>query len=190
MQRTTILSLVAMAVAWTSTAIAAADSAATARRGDQYHLATAKTQNIHANDHARLLGKYAATSDEPVPSAVVKHHLGAIRANAQLAAKSYDKLSAAAKQNPMVSKQLAEINARLAKVNQLVDELEAQSKREAVESKAVIAKTNALSQELKATHLANKALDQAFLQGEQQNVQFSDPDSSDYYFTGEGHFID
>jgi NifU-like protein involved in Fe-S cluster formation len=90
----------------------------------------------------------------------------------------------------MVSKQLAEINARLAKVNQLVDELEAQSKREAVESKAVIAKTNALSQELKATHLANKALDQAFLQGEQQNVQFSDPDSSDYYFTGEGHFID
>jgi hypothetical protein len=190
MHRIILLALVAFAVARTASTLLAADSAATARRGDHYHLATAKTQNIHANDHVRLLGKYAAASVEPVPAAVVKHHLDAIRANTQLAGKAYGKLSSAAKQDPAVSKQLAEINARLAKVNELVEQLETQSKDEAVESKAVIAKTIALSQELKATHQANKAIDQAFLQDEQQEEQFTDTDSSDYYFTGEGHFID
>jgi hypothetical protein len=190
MHRIIISAVIAFAVAWTASTLLAADAAATARRGDHYYVATAKTQNIHANDHVRLLGKYAAASVEPVPAAVVKHHLDAIRANTQLAGKAYGKLSTPAKQNLAVSKQLAEINARLAKVNELVDQLEKQSKDEAIESKAVIAKTNALSQELRATHLANKAIDQAFVQDEQQAEQFTNPDSSDYYFTGEGHFID
>jgi hypothetical protein len=182
--------MVVLAFGFISPALLAADSPAAARRGDHYQLATAKTQNIHANDHARLLAKYAAASNEPVPSDVVNHHLAAIRANTELAAKSYGKLSAATKQDAVVSKQLAEINARLAKVNELVSQLEAQSKQEATESKAIIAKTNALSQEFKATHVASKAIDRAFVQAAQQDESFSDRDSSDYYFTGEGHFID
>ncbi len=179
-------------VATTGVALAA-DTTASSVRGDQYYLATAKTHNMHANDHARLLGKYAAASDEPVPGSVIKEHVAAIRANTELAKESYDRLSAAAKKNPVVSKQLAEINSRLSKVDDLVDQLEAQSKHESTESKDVIAMTNALSKEMKATHLASKGIDQALIQADEsseQAAQFDNTQSPDYFFTGEGHFLD
>jgi len=171
----------------------AAGTMAPTVRGDQYHMATAKTHNIHAHDYARLLSKYAAASDEPVPGAVIKEHVDAIRANTKLARESYNRLSADTKKDQRVSKQLAEISARLAKADELIEQLEAQSKQESIESKAVIAKVDALSMELKATHMANKVIDQAFIQSAQREVQsdqFSNRQSYDYYFTGEGHFID
>ncbi len=173
-----------------SPVLRAADGVAPTLRGDQYNLAAAKTQNIHANDQVRLLGKYAAASEQPVPGAVIKEHAVAIRANTEQARKSYYQLSTAARKNPVISKQLAEIDARLAKVTSLLDELDVQSKQELTASKAVIAKTNALSQELKATHLASKVIDQVFFKPTQRNSQFSSLQSADYYFTGEGHFID
>ena len=166
------------------------EAVATTRRGDQYYLAVAKTQNMHAHDHARLLGKYAAATNEPVPAAIIKEHVAAIRANTELARKSFDRMSATAKNDPAVSKELTEINQRLTKVNELVDQLETQSKQDDTDAKEVMSKANALSQELKATHLASKAIDQVFLQGAQSDNQFSDPQSPDYFFTGEGHFLD
>ncbi len=173
--------------------VLAADALSPTVRGDQYLVAAAKTYNMHANDHARLLGKYAAASDKPVAGAVIKNHVDAIRANTNMAKNLYDRLSSTAKNDPLVSKQLAAINARLAKVNELVDQLEAQSKEESTESKDVIAKTDALSQELKATHMASKAIDNSLMQAAQSELQsdeFADRQSSDYFSTGEGHFLD
>jgi hypothetical protein len=189
----TIVTVLAVCLAFATSAALAADTPSTTRRGDQYHLAAAKTKNIHAHDHARLLGKYAAASDEPVPAAIVKEHAAAIRANAQQARKSYQALSAGAAKDPAVARQLEEINKRLNKVDELVERLESQSKRDSAASRAVIAETKAISQELKATHDASKEIDQAFADAAQEEraaSQFDNRQSPDYYFTGEGHFID
>ncbi len=194
MKRVTVISAIAtLILVGIVASLPAAGPVSPTVRGDQYHIATAKTHNIHANDHARLLSKYAEASDEPVPGAVIKAHVDAIRADTELARQSYNRLSVGTQEEHLVSMQLAEISARLAKVDELIEQLEAQSEQETSESQAVIAKVNALSTELKAAHAANKAIEQVFIETAQREVrseQFSNRQSSDYYFTGEGHFID
>ncbi|REK09011.1 MAG: hypothetical protein DWQ37_19310 [Planctomycetota bacterium] len=159
-------------------------------RGDRYHAATAKTHSMHARDHARLLNKYAAAADAPVSSSVLKKHLAAIRENMKEAGSTYSKLSAASKSDPSVKQQLDEITKRLDNVNKLVGQLEERSKQEAVDSKLVIDQTNDMAKEIKASHAANSAVDQAVVEAAQRRSQFYNPKSPNYYFTGEGHFID
>ena len=89
-----------------------------------------------------------------------------------------------------VAAQLAEIQKRLAEVSKKVDELETDKDAEA---KVIEEATTDISADLKATHDASKVIDAALtaqLQGQDQSDEFSDRQSSDYYFTGEGHFID
>jgi hypothetical protein len=191
----TLIALLAIAVAAQQTS--ADQPTGAALRGDHYQLAAAKTYNMHAHDHARLLGKYAAAAAEPIPSAVIKQHAAAIRTNTDLARKSFAGLSAASRKDPAVSKQLAEIDKRLAKLNQLIGLLDAQSKRNTTETQVIKTETDAIAQELKATHTASKAIDQALLRAAGRvanriapDRQFDDSQSPDYYFTGEGHFLD
>ncbi len=167
---------------------APADDAA--KRAEQYQVAAGKTYNMHANDHARILGKYARATGKPVPQDVVREHTKAIRSNVAQAAQAYKKLAAAAGDSPKVAAQLAEIEKRLAQVSKKVDELETDKDAEA---KVIEDATSDISADLKATHDASKVIDAALtaqLQSQDQSDEFSDRQSSDYYFTGEGHFID
>lgn len=167
---------------------APADDAA--KRAEQYQVAAGKTYNMHANDHARILGKYAKATGKPVPQEVVREHTKAIRSNVAQAAQAYKKLAASAGDSPQVAAQLAEIQKRLAEVTKKVDELETEKDAEA---KAIEEATTDISADLRATHDASKAIDAALtaqLQGQDQADEFADRQSSDYYFTGEGHFID
>jgi cell pole-organizing protein PopZ len=166
------------------------DSPNPGQRGDAYQLAAGKTYNMHAHDHARLLGKFAAAAEHPVSSDVLAPHLASIRANADAAQKAYKRMSARAKNDPQLKNQLAEIEQRLTKVSQLVNQLEVQSAKQNVEAIAVLDRTNAISRELKQTHLASKQIDRMFGAAIQTGGDFSDRDSDSYYFTGEGHFID
>jgi len=167
---------------------APADDAA--KRAEQYQVAAGKTYNMHANDHARMLGKYAKATGQPVPQEVIAEHTKAIRANVAQAAQAYKKLASSAGDNPQVAAQLAEIQKRLAQVSQKVSELESDKDAEA---KMVEEATTDISADLKATHDASKAIDAALtaqLQTTDSDDEFRDRQSSDYYFTGEGHFID
>lgn len=168
--------------------IAPADDAA--KRAEQYQVAAGKTYNMHANDHARILGKYAKATGKPVPKAVVAEHTKAIRSNVTQAQQAYKKLATAAGDNPQLAAQLAEIQKRLAAVSKKVDELESDNDAEA---KDIVNATMDISADLKATHDASKAIDAAIaaqLQTDDQQEEFADRQSSDYYFTGEGHFLD
>ena len=167
---------------------APADDAA--KRAEQYQVAAGKTYNMHANDHARILGKYAKATGKPVPQAVVREHTKAIRANVAQAALAYKNLASSAGGSPQVSAQLAEIQKRLAEVTKKVDSLEAENDAEA---KVIVDATTDISADLKATHDASKVIDAAIseqLQGQDQSDEFADRQASDYYFTGEGHFLD
>lgn len=168
----------------------AADQPPSSARGDQYQMATAKTHSLHARDHARLLNKYAAASDEPVPASVIQKHLAAIRENTEQARKTYAKLSDATKNDATIKQRLTEISARLNNVNSLVDQLEKRSQQEAVESKMVIAQTNDIAKEIKASNEASSEVDQAVADAAEQNENFYNRQAPNYYFTGEGHFID
>jgi hypothetical protein len=160
------------------------------RRADQYYVAAAKTYNMHAHDHARMLGKYAAAADHPVPAEVVKEHTAAIGANVERARRSFAKLAHTAKPNPDLATQLAEIQKRLAAVTKQLSQLNASSAMEAVDQKLVLSQTAGISRGLQATHLASKKIDAALVQAADANAQFDDSQSDSYYFTGEGHFID
>ncbi len=164
-------------------------------RGSQYYVAAGKTYNIHAHDHVRMLGKYAVASDKPVPKGVIKEHVAAIRSNIKNALAAYTKLGDSAKDNPTVQKQLAEIQKHLASVSQQVSHLDDQATDEGVESKLVLSEATAMAKDLKATHDASKEIDTALAQAaenspQEQTARFDNLDSSNYYFTGEGHFID
>ncbi len=167
-----------------------ADDPSATKRTELYYVAAGKTYNMHANDHARMLGKYAAATGKPVPAEVVREHTAAIRANVANAQKAYAKLAEFAKTNPGVAKQLAEINKQLASVSQQVKGLESDNQ---ADSKLVLMATSAISQDLKTTHLASKEIDRALAASQaqaQQTSRFDNLDSQSYYFTGEGHFID
>ena len=181
--------LLALAIA-PATPDALADSAPTNKRADLYYVAAGKTYNMHANDHVRMLGKYAAATNEPVPADVVREHVTAIRNNLQSAKKAYSKLEASAKTNPTVAKELAEINKRLDSVGTQLSDLDSD---DAIDSKLVLTATQAISQDLKTTHLASKEIDKALAVSDADNAQttnFENLDAPSYYFTGEGHFID
>jgi cytochrome c556 len=160
------------------------------KRADHYYVSAGKTYNMHANDHARMLGKYAKASDKPVPAEVIKEHTAAIRANVVRAQKQFANLTTSAQANPDVAKQLAEIQKRLAQVTQKLDSLETSKDADA---KLVVSATDAITADLKATHDTSKAVDQALnnvVENEDSEAEFDNRDSSSYYFTGEGHFID
>jgi hypothetical protein len=159
-------------------------------RAEKYYVAAGKTYNMHAHDHARMLGKYAAAHDAPVPSEVVREHVQAIDANVARARQSYTKLNTAAKTNPAVAEQLAEIEKQLKSVTAQVNKLKSASNSDKAETKAILAETDAISKSLKATHDASKEIDQALTQAIENNEQFDNRQSDSYYFTGEGHFLD
>jgi cytochrome c556 len=161
-----------------------------ARRAELYQVAAAKTYNIHAHDHARILGKYAAVSDAPLPVDVVREHAVAIRTNVARAQQAYNKLAKSAAGNPKVLEQLAEVQKRLAAVTKQVAQLEAS---QATEAQTVRAATSTIATDLKATHEVSKEIDAALnlaQQNQDADENFDNPRSADYYFTGEGHFLD
>jgi hypothetical protein len=192
-QRLFVLSAVVCLLPLSSLAVAddsKDDKTVAHRRGDAYQLAAGKTHNIHANDHARLLGKYAAAAAHPVSQEVLTPHAAAIRVNVDAAQKAYSRIRNDGKSDPQMKAQLTEIQQRLTKVTELVNQLENQSAKQAVEAKTVLDRTNTISQELKQAHLASKKVDQIFGAAVQTGSDFTDRDSDSYYFTGEGHFID
>jgi hypothetical protein len=78
----------------------------------------------------------------------------------------------------------------LAQVTQKLDSLESSKDADA---KLVVSATDAITADLKATHDTSKAVDQALnnvIENEDSEAEFDNRDSSSYYFTGEGHFID
>ncbi len=149
------------------------------RQSGKYHLAAGKTYNMHAHDHARMLGKYAALG-KTVPSDVVKEHASAIRYDAQAAKRSFASLGKTAPNNPQLAKQLEQLQARLDRVTELTKKLEAQTSKNAAESKVVAAQSQEISELLRTNHTTAKAADS----------DFYDSDSDNYYSTGEGHFVD
>jgi hypothetical protein len=184
---TFVLTLCVLSMASNVGALEASDAS---KRADHYYVSAGKTYNMHANDHARMLRKYAKASDAPVPAEVIKEHTAAIRANVAHAQKQFAKLTASAQANPDVAKQLAEIQKHLMQVTQQVASLESAKNADA---KLVVSATDAITADLKATHETSKAVDQALnnvVENEDSSEQFADRDSSSYYFTGEGHFID
>lgn len=179
-----------LAVLVQAAALRADDTPAPSRRGDKYYVAAAKTYNIHANDHVRILNKYAAANGGKVSGEVIKEHTAEMRRNLESAKKAYAKISPQGKKNPNIAAQLTEVEQRLDKATALIDQLEAASAKDNAEAKQVMAQTAALSRELQATHKANKAIDQAVAQSLHSDDEFEDRQSDSYYFTGEGHFID
>ena len=83
----------------------------------------------------------------------------------------------AEKGNPEIVKHLTDVDKRLDKVLALVNQLEAQRNADA---KVLAAQTAAISAELKANNDAAQSIDS----------NFYNMDSSSYYSTGEGHFVD
>lgn len=148
---------------------------------DKYHLANAKAHDVHANDHAILLRKYAA-AHKSVPPEVLKEHTDALKFHLQSARRSYGKLSASAKSQKDLKnqaellKQIDLIDKRLTKINEMVKKLETES----AEASLVAAHSAAISRELMANRVANQSVDNDFY-----NMQ-----SWSYYEEGLGHFAD
>jgi hypothetical protein len=185
-----LLIVAGVALAWSASSALAQSKAETARRADQYYVAAGQTYNMHAHDHVRLLGKYAAAAAHPVPSDVVKEHTAAIRGNVERAGQSFARLDESAGKSPGMAAQLAEIKKRLAAVTTQLTRLNASSANERVDSRLVLSQTAAIAQDLKAAHLASKKIDSALAQSLEADEQFDNPQSNSYYFTGEGHFLD
>ncbi|HVC93122.1 MAG TPA: hypothetical protein VND64_05495, partial [Pirellulales bacterium] len=68
------------------------DANGKAEQGGAYHVAAGKTYNMQAQDHARMLQKYADLGDK-VPGDVVQDHAAAIRFNTKGAKKSFARLA-------------------------------------------------------------------------------------------------
>lgn len=169
---------------------AAAENVDSTRRAEQYYVAAGKTYNMHAHDHARMLGKYAAAANEPVPRDVVQEHADGIATNVEHARNSFAKLATAAKGDPTIKQQLAEIEKRLDQVTGQVARLKTESNDEAVDSQLLAKETAQITSDLKATHMAGKEIDNALAQQAESRDAFYNRNSPSYYFTGEGHFID
>lgn len=159
-------------------------------RTEQYYVAAGKTYNMHANDHARMLAKYAAASKKPVPSDVVREHVKAIEENLQHARDSFAKLSPMGQNDEKVGQQLSEIEKRLGMLTGQIDSLKKVAADEAVDSTMIAKETNQMMAHMKATHQAGKEIDSALAAQMESREKFYDPNASSYYFTGEGHFID
>jgi hypothetical protein len=172
-------SFVSLVLVLATTALAGDGPAADSLRGEKYQLALAKTYNMQAHDHARMLDKYAALG-ERVPADVVQEHAAAIRFNAKAARKSFARLGETAK-NPAIAGQLAQMQQRLNKVTELADRLEAQAAQEGSGEAQLIGSQSAeISRQLRANHVDARETDS----------NFYGSDSESYYFTGEGHFVD
>jgi uncharacterized membrane protein YccC len=157
----------------------ASDQDVKSRQGGKYHVTAGRIHNMHANDHARMLRKYAALGDK-VPSDVVQEHAAAIRSSTEAATKSFARLGKTAGDNAALAKQVAQLQKRLDKVSLVLKQLEAQSAGSAADSKMVTARTNEISQHLRANHNDLRTIDN----------DFYDSDSDAYYETGEGHLVD
>jgi len=158
-----------------ATAKAQAASGDQATRNAKYRLAMAKAHTVHANDHIRMLNKYAALHQD-VPAEVVQEHADTAKYHIQAAKSSYAKLREHAKGQPDVTKQLDAIDARMAKLSAMVDKLQAENKQ----AETVLAHTAAISAQLKQAHDANADVED----------NFYNMDSSSYYTDGLGHFVD
>jgi hypothetical protein len=147
----------------------------------KYHLAIAKTHTVHANDNALLLKKYAA-GHKTVPDDVVKEHTGAMKYHLNAARKAYASLAKTAKtdggpkKQADLAKELSTIDARLAKINDMVKKLETQTSA----ADQVAAESAKISAELANSRAATQAVDN----------NFYNMSSSDYYEDGLGHFVD
>lgn len=147
----------------------------------KYHLAIAKTHTVHANDNAILLKKYA-TSHKKISEDVVKEHTGAMTYHLNAARKSYANLAKAAKaeadpkKHDALMKELTTIDARLAKINDMVKKLETQT----TVADRVAADSAKISAELATSRAASQAVDN----------NFYNMSSSNYYEDGLGHFVD
>ncbi|HXT59535.1 MAG TPA: hypothetical protein VN699_12920 [Pirellulales bacterium] len=172
-------SLIALVLVLATAALADDGRGGDSLRGEKYQLALAKTYNMQAHDHARMLDKYAALG-ERVPADVVKEHAAAIRFNANAARKSFAKLGETAN-NPALAGQFAQMQQRLNKVTELADRLEAQVEQEGSgESQLVGSQSAEISRQLRANHV----------DAQEADGNFYGSDSESYYFTGEGHFVD
>ncbi len=146
-----------------------------ATRSAKYRLAMAKAHTLHANDHIRLLNKYAALHEE-IPAEVVQEHTDTAKYHIQAAKNSYAKLREHAKGQPDMTKQLDAMDARMAKLSAMVDKLQAEN----TQAERVLAHTAAISAQLKQAHDANEDVED----------NFYNMDSSSYYTEGLGHFVD
>jgi hypothetical protein len=160
-------------------AVQAKDQDGKSEQADEYYLALGRTHNMQAHDHARLLQKYAARSDH-APADVIHDQAAAIRFNAEAAKKSFALQGKSAGDNAALAKQVVQLQKRLDKVIASVKQLEDLSAGKSASAKAVLARTNDISQQLRANHNDLRAIDR----------DFYDSDSDSYYETGEGHFID
>jgi len=151
-----------------------------ARRAAEYQLAAGNTYNRHAREHARILERYAALG-KPVPAEIVKQHADAIRRNVQQAQQAFAQLAEAGKDKPKLLAAIERLQLRLAKASDAVERLGTHvDEQEAAESQAIQTMSAEIESLLRESHAA----------GQQADRQFYDSHADNYYFSGEGHFVD
>lgn len=151
-----------------------------ARQAAEYQLAAGNTYNRHAREHARILERYAALG-KPVPAEIVKQHADAIRRNVQQAQQAFAQLAEAGKDKPDLLAAIERLQLRLAKASDAIERLGTQvDEQEAAESQAIQAMSAEIEGLLRESHAA----------GQQADRRFYDSHSDNYYFSGEGHFVD
>src|SRR5438132_965277 len=100
-----------------TTALAQKSPLPSAARHAAYHLYSAQTFDAHAKDHARILSRYVAVF-QAVPKKVVEEQTAAIRNNVAAATKGFEALKAVSKNDPDLAKKVAELEGRLAQIEQ------------------------------------------------------------------------
>lgn len=151
-----------------------------ARQAAEYQLAAGNTYNRHAREHARILERYAALG-KPVPAEIVEQHADAIRRNVQQAQQAFAQLAEAGKDKPELLAAIERLQLRLAKAADSIERLKAHAeKHEAAESQAIQELSAEIESLLRESHAA----------GQQADQRFYDSHSDNYYFSGEGHFVD
>lgn len=159
---------------------AAPESIDPARQVAEYQLAAGNAYNRHAREHARILERYAALG-KPVPAEIVEQHADAIRRNVQQAQKAFAQLAEAGKDKPDLLAAIERLQLRLAKAADSIERLKAHAENhEAAESQAIQSISAEIESLLRESHAA----------GQQADRQFYDSHSDNYYFSGEGHFVD
>jgi|GEM_PF-1935051 len=159
---------------------AAPEGPDSARQSGEYHLAIGKAYNRHANEHARLLDKYAALG-ETVPAHIVKEHASAIRHDVQQAQKAFARFAEAGNDNPDVVKAAEGLQQQLKDVTASIQKLEAHVEQEEAAAAKVIRGQSAEISSL---------LEDSYIAAQQADRSFYDSHSDAYYFSGEGHFVD
>lgn len=151
-----------------------------ARQVAEYQLAAGNTYNRHAREHARILERYAALG-KPVPAEIVKQHADAIRRNVQQAQMAFAQLAESGKDKPDLLAAIERLQLRLAKASDAVERLGTHvDEQEVAESQAIQTMSAEIESLLRESHAA----------GQQADRQFYDSHSDNYYFSGEGHFVD